>query len=61
MNKHAEYHKRMKDDRIKKLKKDYQDIKKDFINARINGMYDRIAFESMEIIALELRKLGSKP
>ena len=61
MTTHAEYHKRMKDDRIKKLKKDYQEHKRDFINARINGLYDKTAFESMEIIVLELKKLGSKP
>ena len=61
MNKHAEYHKRIKEDRIKKLKKDYQELKKDFINARINGLYDKVAFESMGIIALEIRKLGGKP
>lgn len=60
MNSHAEYHKRMKADRIKKLKKDYQELKKDFINAKINGLYDKIAFESMEIIALEIKKLGGK-
>ena len=60
MSKHAEYHKKMKEDRIKKLKKDYQELKKDFINARINGLYDKVAFESMEIIALEIKKLGGK-
>ena len=60
MDKQAEYNKRMKEDRIKKLKKDYQELKKDFINARINGLYDKVAFESMEVIALEIRKLGGK-
>lgn len=60
MNSHAEYHKRMKEDRIKKLKKDYQELKKDFINARINGLYDKVAFESMEVIAMVIKKLGGK-
>ena len=60
MTTHAEHSKRMKEDRIKKLKKDYQELKKDFINARINGLYDKVAFESMEVIALEIRKLGGK-
>ena len=41
MTTHADYNKRMEKDRIKKLKKDYQELKKDFINARINGLYDK--------------------
>ena len=60
MTTHADYNKRMEKDRIKKLKKDYQELKKDFINARINGLYDKVAFESMEVIALEIKRLGGK-
>ena len=55
-NKHA----REKQEKIKKLRKDYQELKRDYLNAKINGLEDRLAWESMALIVLELRKLGAK-
>ena len=53
-------HEREKQEKIKKLKKDYQELKRDYLNAKLNGLEDRLAWESMELIVLELRKLGAK-
>ena len=60
MSKQLDYYTRMKQERISKLKKDYAATKKDYINAKIAGLNDSVAWETMQIIVEEIKKLGGK-